>query len=145
VSGRSTLEVLARLRRQELDATRQALARAEQSIAASQMERRSIWLAADMMVPEASGRALHGRGTLLAAARARSARLDGEILALEALRDRLLAKARLDLAGCRQIELVAERRALDERHVQLLRQQHAADERGMRRTASYHRSETLDV
>ncbi|WP_159710019.1 hypothetical protein, partial [Geminicoccus flavidas] len=138
MSGRSILEVLARLRRQELDATRQALTRAERSIEASHTERRSVWLAADMMAPEASGHALHARGTLLAAARARSTQLTGEILSLEALRGRLLAKARLDLADCRQIELVAERRSLAERRARLLRQQHAADERAMRQAAPSH-------
>ncbi|WP_191059021.1 hypothetical protein [Geminicoccus harenae] len=138
MNGRSTLEVLARLRRQELDATRQALAQAERSIAVRQTERRSVWQATDLMTPQASGAALHGRGTLLAAARARSTQLTGEILALEALRDRLLAKARLDLAGCRQIELVAERRTLAERHARLLHQQHAADERAMRQATLPH-------
>ncbi|HWL72099.1 MAG TPA: hypothetical protein VNS22_27465 [Geminicoccus sp.] len=138
MSDRSTLEVLARLRRQELDATRQALARVEQSIATSQSERRSVWLVADMMEFEASGHALHGRGMLLAAARARSTQLADEIRVLEGLRDGLLAKAKLDLAGCRQIELVAERRALTERRAQLLHQQHATDERTMYRTALCH-------
>lgn len=125
-------EVLARLRRMELDGSRRTLLQATSALATARAAAADLWRAAAGLAPGTEdGPGLHLRGTAIAATRQEAVRLDAQIARLQAMRDRLEERVRRELMACRQIDMVLEAQHQAQRQAQLRRQQFRSDARGM--------------
>ena len=103
------LEVLARLRRIELDASRRSLANAACRVETCHDEITLLWAGAGAALPaSAQASDLHLRNYAIDGARRQATRLAREIDWLEVERDRLARLAGTQLLACRQVEIFLE-------------------------------------
>jgi hypothetical protein len=128
------LQVLARLRRMEMDATRRALAETLDAEVRAEMEERAVWTGIHSAggMPDTAD-ALRLQGDAVTGARVCSTRLKAEMRRLQALRRSLEENVRQDLLRCRQIELALERRSRAQALAAAERAQHRSDEAALLR------------
>ena len=129
MSRTRNLEVLARLRRMELDQTKRSLADTSRAILVVEESALAVWREVTIPTEDIDKtRALHLRGAAVETARVRSECIQAELDQLRLSRRRLEEQARHELLSCRQLEIVVGKQSARQTRLKLQQQQQRSDE-----------------